>query len=544
MEYHSAGRLSKFWIQLIILLLGSVLISACGIANVDLTVYADDTYSMIVQISIPTEIIGYYGNAEEFEAELNRGIQQATEDGAKVSWRKINSDDGSSVTYEIRIDNASLTDQGDFNWKEVQYNGKTAYRFDMSEGGYSGFQSISITLHAKKILSTNGTKINSSTVQWINPNAALYAVVIPKSRFNWIPFVIALALFILLCAITFVAFITGKLKGWIIAGFSTSKWRMQSIKVNTDQSRLQREKDKGINELGKIAWEARVNHPNYVDIFDQLETIEAQRSANQANIKEQEGELHKLQQTRSEINADYNNRITELQSNRKEVSGKLNQALADKAGFERRLSKAQKDIEQYKGEIDTLQKRIETLRSSSAPEDAEQVNTLTNAIGALERSFNQNTSDIPNFQSELSRLTGEASLLDGEVKALDQKISAVRDELKNSLSPVDQQIKELQEKILNISDENARLAREMAPLIEKLGPKVFQTRPDAPALAEKYSQLDKLDSSLTDVTQQNSLLKARISTTDPKSVRNFFIFLTSMAILLIIILVLAVLAFV
>jgi hypothetical protein len=77
---------AKYFVFGFIFLLGAMLLSGCGSAEVDMTVYSDDTYSMVMQLNIPLEMLAYAGeDVTALEAELDEMVAQAAGEGQDVT---------------------------------------------------------------------------------------------------------------------------------------------------------------------------------------------------------------------------------------------------------------------------------------------------------------------------------------------------------------------------------------------------------------------------------------------------------------------------
>ena len=75
----------------------------------------------------------------------------------------------------------------------------------------------------------------------------------------------------------------------------------------------------------------------------------------------------------------------------------------------------------------------------------------------------------------------------------------------------------------------------MPPLINQLGPEVDKARPDSPSLLENYTRIYNLNQEIERTLQQQDLLKIRLSTADSGAVRNFFLLIVFLVVMVIVI---------
>lgn len=523
-----------------------LLLSSCGAAEYDITVYSGDRYQEVLVISLSADTVALAGGTGELESKLDEQVAQAKTEGIGMTWRRLETQQSNVIQYEVRTKIMKITDVNTdgFVWREVRYNNRRAYKFEYTDitDISSNFQSFTLTLHAGKILESNGAQVDASTVRWVNPRQTPYAIVTPKSAVKWIPLVGAGLLLAATGGITLILVLTGKLKAWSATGFSASKWRVQAMKLGNDRTRVEKDKGKLLSELGVKAWEARVVHPSYAELYGQLETLEQQRTALNEQTQTLELQLQQVRQTRSQTDSEYATRISRLQEERKGATTRLTQVRADKTALEKRLSKAQTDQQKTQAELQSLHSRLAQVQSYAVPDRDTQAASLSNAIAALEQSLAQLVGDIPRSQSEIARLEAEQQPLADEVNRLEQQLAQVQTEQREALAPIDRQMTALQGEIRAYTEQLAGLAQQMTPLINDLGPLVDRARPESLALSELYTRLNQSYQELTNVSQRHDLLKARLGAADPGAVRNFYFTIGGLLIALILMVLLLVIA--
>lgn len=525
---------------LIILMILSVWLSSCaGAVEMDITVYSGDRYQQEMILTFAEEMVELSGGIEEIERLLDEMVAEAEAEGGSISWRQIKSRQDGTIQYEIQQEITDITNASadGFRWEEIEHNDSRAYRFEYANISDMDmyFQEFTLTLHAGKILESNGEQVDARTAQWKNPSqySSPYAIVQPKSAAPWIPLAAAGLLFLAAIGIVFFLLRSGRLQEWASAGISTGKWRVQAMKLSNEHTHLEKDKKQLVSELGAKAWSARVTHPDYEDLYNQLETLDEQRAELREQRETAAQQLQEVQQTHGQTESEYATRINNLQEELKNTQHQLEQIRSDKASFEKQVQKAQKNREETQAEIQSLRDRLSQVPASDAPEADEQSTTLTNAIAALEQSLSQMADEISHLQSEIQRSGTEQQPLTEKVDHLEQKIEQAQAEKREVLAPLDRQIVTLQEEIKATDKQLSAIAQEMTPLIDNLGPYVDRARPESPALSELYAKLDQAYRELAGASQQQDLLKARIGAADAGAVRNFYLFIGGIGIVLI-----------
>ncbi|MCS7290866.1 MAG: hypothetical protein NZ699_17230 [Roseiflexus sp.] len=460
-----------------------------------------------------------------------------------VTWKRVDNRLSDVIEYEVSY-RAQITDRGKdgFSWTEIVHNGISAYKFEFHEY-LTGFRKFTLTLHAGKVLESNGRQINDGTVVWENPYQLPYAVVIPRSPINWIPLIGAGVLSVVTLGTALSLAFTGRLRKWGEAGLSAGKWKAQLLKTGSDKNRAENTRRQLVSELVAKAWELRVVHPDYAELYGELEDLEQKRTALQEQMRSCEQRLQNARQTRTQTDAEYAARINRLQEERTNASARLTKIRADKSALEKRLSKLQVDQQKTQTEIQTLRDKLAQQQSSLTSDQGTQTASLSNAIAALERSLVQIANDVPRLQSEISQLSADETSLANDLERLEKQILNLQSEQREALTPLDRQIAALQEEIRTHNKQIAELTQRMAPLISNLGPMVDRVRPDSPTLEPLYAQIDRAGDELSKLQQQQEVLQARLAATDAAAVRNFYIAIGSFSLALITIAVLVAAAF-
>lgn len=202
------------------LLLCSFFLTSCwvtGSLEMELNVYKGNKYQMDILLQIPSESIFLIGGVDEFELALKEMLSQELNNEELWKWEKSQSANSSTHYYRIKSKNTEIINGEFFEWTEMKYKNRKAYLIEFTYA-YELSKLMSdykLTLHADKILESNGMQIDSKTVTWINPRTVPYAVVIPKGFGQLILIIIVGFVIVIFISIFLYLLFSGKLKKWI-----------------------------------------------------------------------------------------------------------------------------------------------------------------------------------------------------------------------------------------------------------------------------------------------------------------------------------------
>jgi predicted nucleic acid-binding Zn-ribbon protein len=179
------------------------------------------------------------------------------------------------------------------------------------------------------------------------------------------------------------------------------------------------------------------------------------------------------------------------------------------------------------------------LTQVQANEDKDnQALSLTSAISTLNKSLQDIFNQVLGYQTRIVNVKTEQTPLVERVESLKVQINHTQNEQKLKLQPLSIEIKELDSQISEKNSTISHLEKQMEPIINSLGPLVYSTRPQSDALKPIYDRLDKNYNELETKNEENSLIRARLGLRDKNAIRNFFLTLAGVIIVVILIFVL------
>jgi predicted nucleic acid-binding Zn-ribbon protein len=503
-------------------------LTACGIgvAETEITVF-NNKYKLSTIINVSYDQMQMIGSPKVFEEALDEVVLEASNEGLKISWRDITQKDGSTYRYEVSTDMIDITDPSvdNFSWEETRYNNRTAYEFRYSQfaGILSGFQSHTITLHAGKILDSNGTRLDDSTVTWVNPSVTPYAIVIPKNSLSWVFIILAAAIVAVIGFFLFKLIKSGKLTEWATAGFNVGKWKIQETKLNSEIKSLEQDKEILISQLGEKTWNARVKDSAYSEQYEQLEMIDQQVSEVDNEVKVLDSNLQDTRNTHSRLKTEYSEMISHLKNEHKTADENLSTYRKNQDNLEKQVSKLDKEKDKLEDEIQDYEKKLVQIQESNDEDKEEKAVTLNSAISTVNKKLLEINHQIPEIQSEISKLQMEQQPLIDKITDINEQITKTQADQKESLDPLEQQISELEGKIKEKKTTINDLQQQMKPVINKLGPTVNSARPESETLRPLYDRIDRKNSELTAKSEDHNLLRARLDASDKSALRNLLL---------------------
>jgi hypothetical protein len=155
-----------------------------------------ENWKLQFKIKIPPESDMY---AEMLSEALNETVTQLQAGEIAATWELEGSDQEGNQVYVVKAEGQGydLLNEEVFNDEIITVQDSTSGRqIHFQINSFSDFDELAMeskfTLHGGKIISTNGTKINSSTIEWINPPGPMEAILTESSGFHWVSVILIL----------------------------------------------------------------------------------------------------------------------------------------------------------------------------------------------------------------------------------------------------------------------------------------------------------------------------------------------------------------
>lgn len=362
------------------------------------------------------------------------------------------------------------------------------------------------------------------------------------SALNWLPLVLAIFFVAVLAIGVIYLFKTGKFQEWSSAGINAGKWKIQERKLESQKQAIEQEKTDLIAKLGKKTWEAKVKHPSYQEPYQTLEDLEARKQALAAEKDALETKLKQVRGSRDNLVSDYSKQINDLESLKKDVEKKLDKSKSQQSKLNNELEKINKQQLKSQAEIEDLQRKLTEVQASDLPDKEKQAASLTKSIKSLKGSADQAYERISEIEMELSKLRIAQQPIADKIKRFKDQIATVEDDQQEALAPIEQRLAELEQERQSKSEQIEDLQQRMIPIMQSLGPIAESNRPESEDLTAAYYKIDKVKANLAEVSQEHHLVVARLEACDKGMVRNFYLMIAGILVLVVLIVVLFVLA--
>jgi chromosome segregation ATPase len=365
-----------------------------------------------------------------------------------------------------------------------------------------------------------------------------------ENAVNWIFLALAIVLVIALGVILGWLIKSGKFAQLSTAGINANKWKLEERKLQGQMDDIQAKKEKLISDLGKKAWTAKVMHPSYAEAYTTLEDLDMQKSTLVKETQQLETALKQAEDSKAKITSEYEKQLNDLQSLVKDVEKKIDRSQSQQSKLTKEWEKVDQEQAKLLSEIGEKQAQLAEVEAGDSPDKPALVETLAAKIKILEASLGESREKISAFERDLSKLEIEQQPFEDQIERLTAQISTVEGDQQQALAPLVQRITGLEESLATKKAEIEYLEEKMPPIIQNLGPVVESARPESTALRGEYQKIDQANANLKDITQEHHLIIARLDTTDKSTVRNFYLMVAGLLILLVLIVVFFILAFV
>lgn len=181
-----SSRLHLYFLFCILLLL----IAGCAAqTDADISVYEGSDYLLKLTITLPrmaVEMVGERAITQQLDQLVADAGNQA---GTTAKWKRTAFDNEQAV-YAVEISGNCREERcagAGFNIQPQPAGGQSAVMFtgDASNLAQLGDR-VTLTLHADRVVSTNGNETEPGTVVWQMYGEDPYAVVLPIQRMNWL----------------------------------------------------------------------------------------------------------------------------------------------------------------------------------------------------------------------------------------------------------------------------------------------------------------------------------------------------------------------
>ena len=374
-------------------------------------------------------------------------------------------------------------------------------------------------------------------------NPAVLSQTAEGTTIQSLPLIAAILLLLTALGIVYYFYTKGDLKKWVSEGLTLGRSKLDQTRFKSQKKRTEVEQHELLRTLGHQTWEARVSDPSYADEYGQLEALQAQAGPMEEVVKAVQLELARGRDSRNKLNLAYEQKSKELQVQLNQMNDSLSLLKSEQGKSVATLRKALEQKQALENEAHGYETRIANLQGSDIPDRDSQISGLNNSIATLGKTIYALGDQINGLTSQSQKLEADQGPYLVQIDNLKSQMDQAANEHKDALLPLDQQVSNLDNNLKARQAELAAIKEKMIPVIESLGPKVYNSRPDSPALQDSYQKLDVKKEQLSSATQGFDLANSRLVSRDAEMLRNFYIMLGIGVLVIVLLVLLLVMAF-
>lgn len=178
----------------------SLLLSACvPILSTDtrLDLGGDEEWKILINLLLPA--LDAEANIIVLQTALSEALPKIQAQGIQVEWGSLDPDNNGDTPFLI-----TMSGKGYSLLNDAIFDGEQVLSFDLSSPGqkrilfnlqptndlFSSAAKTTFTLRGGKVVATNGTQLDDSTVQWTNPNGIMEAVIEEAGSTSWLGYLL------------------------------------------------------------------------------------------------------------------------------------------------------------------------------------------------------------------------------------------------------------------------------------------------------------------------------------------------------------------
>ncbi|HNZ15010.1 MAG TPA: hypothetical protein PKI51_03275 [Anaerolineaceae bacterium] len=319
--------------------------------------------------------------------------------------------------------------------------------------------------------------------------------------------------------------VSGRFGIWLKAALQSSKWTRQDNKLASELKNLARLMNKQHAELGKEAWEARLNHPGYEDAYNKLVGVNEQMVSMKLHLNTLKEESQKVSEERALRNDGFDAQLKQIDDERQSTQSKLEEIKRQHKELNQTLTNLNLERSRIQREIKETRTSIIDIENSEAPNKTALIFPLNSQLEQLSTSLTEVSQKTPALNTELTALETEMQPLNAQLEDLAKTFSQTQILKKQDLSPLDDHLTSLQQAIKKKEEEITALQKTMPDLLAELGAHVDHVRPESLRLSPLYANLDDIHQRTNSATAEKQQLRLTMDKGDKSSVRKFWLFI-------------------
>lgn len=316
-------------------------------------------------------------------------------------------------------------------------------------------------------------------------------------------------------------------------GVSEIKRKGSITRLNFEIKGLEKEKEKHVQVLGRHAWDAHVEHPDFAGITVNLKELQIDINRLETQFGEHDTQIKDIEVAKSELTEKFNQSLDGLDEQIAPHRQKIETINAEKED-----NKIQ--IEELRGQQDTLSQQVrvhqKNIQEYDLGTDAEKETKIELEKASIRNLFLEKCEvelKIPFLLAKIEKLKLSLSNETSEIQKLEADKDAAKRDYEQRVKDYNHEVHQLEEKKKHTLRQKEHLKREMEPFLYDLGHKVEHMRLQEDTFRGIFQDLDSIRDQVELRRQQINEAESLSRAMDRGAWMKFLVFSGSMVLLFI-----------
>ena len=275
-------------------------------------------------------------------------------------------------------------------------------------------------------------------------------------------------------------------------GVSEIKRKGTITRLHFEIKGLDKEKEKHIQVLGRHAWDAHVEHPDFAGITVNLKELQIDINRLETQYGEHDTQIKDIEAAKGELTEKFNLSLDLLDEKIAPHRQKIETINAEKEDNKIQIEELRTKQDSLSQQVRDHQKNIQELDLGTDAEKEAKIDLEKAAIRNVFLEKCEVELTIPFRMSHIEKLKLFLSEEVAEIGKLEGEKDAAKRDYEHRMRDYNNQVHELEEKKKQTFRQREHLKREMEPFLFELGRKVEQMRLQEDAFRETYQDVDSV----------------------------------------------------
>lgn len=275
-------------------------------------------------------------------------------------------------------------------------------------------------------------------------------------------------------------------------GFSEIKRKGTITRLNFEIKGLEKEKEKHVQVLGRHAWDAHVEHPDFAGITVNLKQLQIDINRLETQFGEHDTQIGDIESAKAELTDKFNQTLDQLDEKIAPHRQKIETINAEKEDNKIQVEELRTKQDSLSQQVRTHQKNIQEFDLDSAAEKETKIELEKAAIRNVFLEKCEIELKIPFMMSHLEKLKLTFANETSEISKLESEKDSAKRDYEHRMKDYNHEVHQLEEKKKQTLRQKEHLKREMEPFLYDLGRKVEQMRLQEDTFRGIFQDMDAL----------------------------------------------------